>query len=382
MEKTSSFMGIHRIHLHCMVVFFDCQVIFRGCTTCEKKSQQLRSSFQILLKFPGSWERKPFLLHIPHVTCLDVFNPHSWSFWMTWLVISKLATSFCPGKYPKSQIHTKTKLDKQHATRKCNPPEPLLSHSPTRLWSNKNLQKNDPNTVPNHPFSPLYTHPLDGTDPKKNDPKPPISMLNTWFRPTFKCCSMRGQLNPTRQWNKVMGVDLGVSIWKSNDTCNRPWNKYGQEVWCSIRCQIFGFLLDRSFGSLKLIGAETDWTVMWPNGDTFQNVWKIKNTRNAKKNQVSLWEQSWWLQCATWFFGMIVLCCVCTKNTNVTKTNQLECNKHKKLLYELQRFWIWSTNQHKQKNTENMKNKKKLWTEARIAGVVCFDFPCAKLFLG
>jgi len=42
-------------------------------------------------------------------------------------------------------------------------------------------------------------------------------------------------------------------------------------------------LWDKFFGVLKLIGAETDWTVMRPNGGNFQNGWKITNTRDVKK---------------------------------------------------------------------------------------------------
>ena len=41
-----------------------------------------------------------------------------------------------------------------------------------------------------------------------------------------------------------------------------------------------------NFSALKLIGAETDRTVMRPNGGNIQNVWKITNTRDVKKSSI------------------------------------------------------------------------------------------------
>lgn len=246
-----------------------------------KKSRQLRSIFQIRLKVQD-----------PHVTCLDVTpSTHTaevfslWKVWMTWLVISKLATiRFCPRKNPKSQIRTKNYIG-QTPSRKCNPPEPLLSHSPTRLWSEKNLQKMTQIVCLIIPLVPLYTHPLDPSLlntgllrywSKRNDPKPPISMLNTWFPPgpSNVVPWEWGQLSPTPQ---AMKQSCGSWSGSFNMDSNQMILTIPLKQICASRSLMLNplsdiwFLLDKSFGVLKLIGAETDWTVMCPNGDNFQN---------------------------------------------------------------------------------------------------------------
>lgn len=226
--KTSSLMGIHR---HSWL-FFYCQVIFRGgCTTNEKIT-----TVTFHFSNPAEGSGSPCNLFGCHA-----LNPHSWSFFIVKSLNDVTCyfqaghDSFLPKKKSKITDSYK-KLYWTNTIKKVQSPWTAIIPFTNKIMIREESPKNDPNSVPNHPFSPPIHSSLRPISFKywfvavliqKKWPKTTNFNAQHMVSPrTFKCCSMGvGSVeshpsgNETKLWELIWKFQYGL---KSNDTYNPP----------------------------------------------------------------------------------------------------------------------------------------------------------------